>query len=377
MFAAFLLYCAIGTTQIDADISQEEGRLLSLGVDVRSLGPLTDAKPDYAAIAQEIVSLGGKAGKYEEILLKLEAAAAKPAAHFTRTQRGDKPIDRLNSGVIEPIDDWCQNHAHFWAKQHDWVWLDRLYKFEKRFKEQLLLGDSSIFGLWLPEAGNPPLGYLVIDDAKSRGWLRRKLEAFDLEGMRLAKLGRFGRLAREAKGAGRTPLRIMSLSDLRPRPPEPPPKWKQESENDPLFRKKADLATLRQLNVLAAEALHLPLLKVISLDLRNALWELLDKEGSNPAAWAADHLDLYSSSDHFDVWGWNMELIELDLREARDAGRPLVPTWSKRYCIDPNTGAPINVRTTKKGFTLSSRSDNGEWHRTTRWEPALVGGPAK
>jgi hypothetical protein len=364
MLPSLLLCFALGPLQIDAKIHELEEKLLSAGVDVRPLTQASDAKAEYAAIANELRRLKGRSGEWQRIFLSLEAAAQKPAARFIRTQRADKPIDRLNEGVIEPIDEWCQAHATYWAKKGDWGAVERLYRFEQRFKEQLCAANSNTFGMWLPDDGNPPLGYLSIEGPDARRWLRRKLETFDLKGLLLARLSGFGRLAREAKGHG---IALHNVSSFVVGPePKPVPKWKEQSESDPLFRQKADLATLQQLNVLAKEALRMPVKQAVSKHLGQRLWELLHAEGSNSARWAADHLDVYSGS-LFSTYGWHTILIELDLREARDAGRRLVPTWSKHYCVDPDTGRPIVVRATRKSIWMSSKSEFGEWHSSDPW----------
>lgn len=364
MLVAFLFQVASQSALLDAAIQQEEARLLAVGVDARPIVPAIDAREDYSEAARWIGTLDPTVDNTDKVMVRLEWVAKKPCARFLGSEHGDKAVHRRNDEILQEIDDWCQMQAHKWAKEHDWDALERLYKFEKRLKSQLLAGGSDVFGRWLPDA-SPPLGYLIRDDAETRAWLRKKIESFDIGVYRLAQLSKFARHEREAKGVGDAPLFSAGLVDADP-PAKKAPKWKDDAENDPLFRKRADLAMLLQLNVAVRQILADPAKQTARMEWGRILWGLLDKEGTSPSAWAADHTDMYWF-DYFSTWGWNISLIELDLREARDAGRPLVPTWSKQYCVDPDTGAPIIVEANEKEFTLSSKSESSEWSRANPW----------
>ncbi len=364
MLIAILFQVASQGAQLDAAIQQEEARLLTVGVDARPIVPAIDAREDYSEVARWIGTLDPRADNTERVMVRLEWVAKKPCARFLGSQQGDKDVHRSNHEILEEIDDWCQTQAHKWAREHEWDALERLYRFEKRFKSQVLAGGSDVFGRWLPDAG-PPLGYLIRDDAETRAWLRKKIEAFDIGSYRLAQLSKFARHEREAKGSGDAPRYISGLLDLDP-PAKKVPKWKDDAESDPLFRKRADLAMLRQLNVAVRQILADPAKQAALMEWGRILWGLLDREGSSPSAWAADHTNM-NWFDYFSTWGWNISLIELDLRESRDAGRPLVPTWSTKYCVDPHTGAPIIVEANEKEFTLSSKSESSQWSRTDPW----------
>jgi hypothetical protein len=361
IFATMLVTAVLAQSTLDQQIDQEVDHLLALHVDVRPVDAGTDARADYTVIARQI----RQRAPAETIFRSLEQATQKPTAFFIRSQQGDKPFDKDNERVIVPIDGWVQDHAEYWAKTRNWPMVERLYRFEKRFKEQLYACGSSIFGRWLPDA-NVPMGYLIRKDATTRKWLRQKTESFDLQGMVAAKLSRFGRFQRKLKGNGFAPLVMMGTLDLNPKP-EPIPVWQKAEQTDPLFHKKGELALLRQLTALAPELISQTFVQLEQRDLGKLLWNRLDLSKDLPSQWAKDHIEARYYDDNANTEFWNETLIELDLRESRDAGTPLVPTWSRKYCVDPHSGAPIKVRANRSGFSMSCRTANSEWHDTTKW----------
>jgi len=143
-------------------------------------------------------------------------------------------------------------------------------------------------------------------------------------------------------------------------PPTAESWWHKGVESQTLFRKTAELEILKQWRQVATDALRDPPHQLLKSGWIPQVSSRLSLKNSWPAQWAADRLTGFDP-DFVQDSGWNTTLIKLDLYDQRALGKPLKPTWSQKYCVDPGTGAPIKVVAAKDRLKMSSASSSGSW----------------
>jgi hypothetical protein len=193
-------------------------------------------------------------------------------------------------------------------------------------------------------------------------YLRAKFEAPESKELLVVRLSRFGREARYG-----TPEDPQSRRLLRARA-RTKSWWETAVQSQTLFKKSGDLAVLRSLRVIAEEALHSNSTPTDRSNFREKLLRLLSQDKSGPAEWAAERqITVLVTGEFSSTKNLHLALIHLDLLGSRAAGKPLVPTWSKKYCYDPEMKAPIIVKATPTQLTLSCSSSGGGWSTSSGW----------
>ena len=142
-----------------------------------------------------------------------------------------------------------------------------------------------------------------------------------------------------------------------------------------VFRKMADLAVLRAAKNVTTRALA----DVSTVgDPYSEVMVELEKDGSLAAQWArsrqsASILSLANYAEGIEVRR-RSTLIVLDLYDRHADGKSPVPTWSKKWCIDPKSGKPItvNIDAVKTGSRSEDRIRfSGGSHWWSRFDRSL------
>lgn len=141
--------------------------------------------------------------------------------------------------------------------------------------------------------------------------------------------------------------------------------WEKAVSSQTVFKKAADLAVLRSLRQVAEKTLKRTPAENEIADHQEELQNLLKADKSWPAQWAVGRQSLFTMNSKAALERY-AALIYLDIYDSYQNGRPLVPTWSKPYCIDPDTKTPIDVKVKSNTLSMDVKSPAGSWTHQIR-----------
>lgn len=343
--------------RVSAAIRKETDLLAAMGVDVRELSPKDNAAKDYEALFGNRNWMDGSTFP-EETLKRLEKAAQKPYVRYEMDRSREDYNPFQISRPLANANSWCTMQSFMFAQRRDWKALERIFQIQRRLSVQYFAGgtDGTIATVG---DGLAPLDSLSSHpDPQIRSWLRRKLETFEYRDLLKARLSAMGRYARRLKGE---PITLRGMHTVKE-----PAWWEKAIEKTTLFQKGAQLAVLREWRKIVEGTLKQPFPKALMGDKYAELALALKQDGSWPATWASQHIEAFGN-EGLDARQLHIALIRIDLQEAKEKGKPLVPTWSKKYCVDPETGAPIKIKATANTLQLSSTSPTGTWTSGSSW----------
>jgi len=308
--------------RVRGKVDDEESRLFALGIDLRP----TDASKDYDALFRDKSKWDAK-----RLLAELERTVKEPfldAGYFER-------IPQNFDDVFSTLDDLASDCL----ATGDWATYERVFRVRVRFTGQLL-GMTDLSHVYTLHTNAAIMGDTG-GSAAIRAWYRKRLESDDLKPMVAGLLAGLARRARLLERDSPT----MNTS----------------------FRQSLDLKLLTHIRELAEDLMVKRPIEVLGTDLDQRFLNSLRKDRSEAARWWEDRLG--------QIWSWRYQgpsfiqyricLITIDIYDSRAKKKPLVPTWSKAYCFDPELSAPIEVQVKKGYLILSASNGSGTWSQET------------
>jgi hypothetical protein len=322
--------------KIQAELNQELSRLSSLGVELRQTTRFSDAEQKLSVIEKQIAEKGDE----DLILAKIVAFAESPPFEVPPDSHGYLPQEvKEFLAALERVQNWISASAAKAALRGDRKGFDRRYEAAEALTacSQSYTFGNGVF-LWkLPLEGALPSG------SKGESWLREKWSAGEMPHFQRARLLGLGQIIAYPELYGRSFGSGSPIAGIAARFGEP-----SEIEGR--------VIALRQLRILAESVSKDSTKKALSRDLPGELQKSLTALPggyiiSNRYPWWPD----------FSLKEVYIGLIRMDVNQQRQAGKPLRLTWSKPYCVDPETGYPFTATVTSDRIMLRAKG----WSRDT------------
>jgi hypothetical protein len=328
----------IAEYRINSQINAEVALLIKMGVDIKDVSPDQNVAPDYERMLPTIKGELRNYGLHEPTVAALESLSQKPFACFNE-----------ESETPRTVAEWLRERATYATEEKDLAMMKRLFDLSKSVEAQFAGGNVGM--LYSPiRLDMIELPILRKFDAETCVWYRKQVEEFDYERLAVAQLSRTGRDIRSCLQRSFRPKRnsgiIIPLGgrSLPGSPHRQRPWYAGFVEGQTVFRKSAELISLRTFRRIAKEALSKSSVEAASAMMIDRWRSEMNAEGSWQAEWAADRSYFVlpiSFPDHH--WRTHQDLIKIDLLESKARMRPMVPTWSRKYCVEPQSGKPVSV----------------------------------
>ncbi len=341
---------AITLNRLNAAISSEEVALEKLGIRTKKFRPDEDARPLYRRFLKRIAEKEGSNSSWLSITTKTidgpqddlfqlyKAASSMPFLSeddFQKRWKDDLPF------FEQVVGEWVQGRALALAKAHDWAQLNELTTACQRAYYQTAF-QSTTFEL--TEISIQPITSLRHSGPEARNWLKKRVASMSWRDSEVAEAG--GALL-----ALRYPRQLAKLHLNHP----PPTWWERTARNHPIAQKMYELELLRTTRSLFQDRRDRQS-SLIQETFASDLYDRLHRKNSWIVKTFSGNVSMAFTVFPTPEHERRNLLIELDLREAMDEGRPLKSTWSKSLCVDPSTG--IQVTVTIKGRTVKIGSPN-------------------